>query len=453
MKYSVKTTTLLAAMWFSLPATCGERVKTACVGVADGARGRLSAPVGPVSSTVGGGPVESRNDDIGYPAAEICETEIESCDMAIKSPRYVRYGWQTVARTDITAIDPFACETGADDCGMTPEKGIECGVSACFSGRVGHNLIVAGGCNFPEMPLAAASVKRFYRGIYVADTAVMQWRKIGELPEAIAYGGSATTARGIALIGGTTATEASGMALLLNIGEDGMAKTETLPSLPCTIDNAAACSIDDKIYVAGGNVDGMPSNALFVLDLSEESASWRRLRPMPGNPRVQPSMSFGTDADGEACLYLWGGFAGRSDKRQATLETAGLKYTPSKNKWSVLEAPATPDGTEISTGGGAATTLSDGKIAVCGGVDKDIFLEALRNQTSDYLNHPAEWYRFNDRVLVFDPEKEKWSIHESNRGTARAGAAIVAGADRDFYLIGGELKPRIRTAETIHVQL
>ena len=34
------------------------------------------------------------------------------------------------------------------------ERGIEQGVSACFAGAIGHRLLMAGGCNFPEVPAA-----------------------------------------------------------------------------------------------------------------------------------------------------------------------------------------------------------------------------------------------------------------------------------------------------------
>ena len=169
---------------------------------------------------------------------------------------------------------------------------------------------------------------------------------------------------------------------------------------------------------------------------------------MPGNPRVQPVMAA---ADGK--LWLWGGFAGRHDGKEPSLELAGLVYDPAKDKWSEIQGPATPEGEKVATGGGAAATLSDGRIAVAGGVNKDIFLDALKNQAPDYLLHPIAWYRFNPRIFIFDPASGKWTAGNPDAMNARAGASMIAGDNNDLYLFGGELKPRIRTPRTLHVVL
>lgn len=48
------------------------------------------------------------------------------------------------------------------------EAGMEKGVSACYAGHIGSTLIMAGGCNFPDKPVAEGGTKRYYRGIYAA---------------------------------------------------------------------------------------------------------------------------------------------------------------------------------------------------------------------------------------------------------------------------------------------
>ncbi|MDE5568163.1 MAG: cyclically-permuted mutarotase family protein, partial [Muribaculaceae bacterium] len=144
-------------------------------------------------------------------------------------------------------------------------------------------------------------------------------------------------------------------------------------------------------------------------------------------------------------LYLWGGFASKDDKRDASLETDGLEYNPANGKWRRIDGPKTESGEEISTAGGTASTLPDGRIILTGGVHKDIFLAALSNQAPDYLSHPIEWYRFNSRVLVFDPTTEKWNLMTEDKDTARAGANAIVLPDGTIMLVGGELKPRVRT--------
>lgn len=369
----------------------------------------------------------------------------------VARPRLVRYGWQPYSTSNLINADSLPATTfkltidNMKDL-YEIEPGYERGVSAAYAGRLADGtLIVAGGCNFPcDEPLAAGAQKKFYKGIYSIDPATLELSRVGSLPQAAAYGASVSVPSGIVIIGGTADNGNLTECMLLT---PEMTVT-SLPALPKSIDNMAAAAIGNTIYVAGGNIDGKPSKDLFALDLSNPAKGWKKLKSMPGNPRVQPVMAA---ADGK--LWLWGGFAGRHDGKEPSLELGGLVYDPVKDKWSEIQGPATPEGEKVATGGGAAATLSDGRIAVAGGVNKDIFLDALKNQAPDYLLHPIAWYRFNPRIFIFDPASGKWTAGNPDAMNARAGASMIAGDNNDLYLFGGELKPRIRTPRTLHVVL
>lgn len=370
-------------------------------------------------------------------------------ERAVDRPRYVRYAWQPFTRanlissTDSLPASTFKIAIDNMDELYEIESGYERGVSAAFAGRMpSGRIVVAGGCNFPcDDPLAPGASKRFYRGIYAVDPSTTALTRIGNLPRAIAYGATVSLPEGIAIIGGTTDQGSTAECLLVT---DNLTTT-ALPSLPEPLDNMAAATVGRTIYVAGGSLAGAPSNEIFALDLDRLDRGWRKLRSMPGNPRVQPVMA----ASGSK-LYIFGGFAGRHDGDEPTLELGGLVYDTATRRWSETAGPVTPDGESIATGGGAAATLSDGRIAIAGGVNKDIFLAALIDQAPDYLLHPIGWYKFNARILVFDPATGRWTVSEPDAMNARAGASLIAGDDSDFYLFGGELKPRIRTNQTIH---
>lgn len=389
-------------------------------------------------------------------ASIINRNEIKITNMDIKSPRFVRYGWQPFTRANLVNGDNLPASTFCLEAVCAEEEmesGIECGVSGAFAALAADGrIILAGGCNFPVEPMAPTSQKKFYRGIYAANPENMQWKRIGSLDAPSGYGATVVTPVGIVLIGGTPNGVASDDVKLLSI-EGDVATISALPSLPVTLDNLAATAIGSKVYAVGGNADGAPSKSLFVLDMDNLSLGWVKLREMPGNPRVQPVMAAAVNPDGENVLYVWGGFAGRHGKVEPTLELEGLCYNPKKDKWSKIEGPKDSEGEELSVGGGAACTLSDGRIAVIGGVNKDIFLSALQNQAPDYLQHPVEWYRFNPNILVFDPKTEKWSVEVTTSDAARAGASIVAGRNADIFILGGEIKPRIRTAQSLHFKL
>ena len=144
------------------------------------------------------------------------------------------------------------------------------GVSALYAGITEDRLIMAGGCNFPDIPVADGGKKVFYNEVYATplslDTA-FRWKQVGFLPVASAYGVTISTQKGLICVGGTTADGSISDVFLLSLQEDVLV-TDTLPSLPMTIDNMAGALIGDLLYIVGGNVNGVPSADMYSLDLS-----------------------------------------------------------------------------------------------------------------------------------------------------------------------------------------
>lgn len=352
------------------------------------------------------------------------------------NPTAARYGWQPFTRANLVNGAELPASTftvsATPDSSLNPEKGIERGLSGAFAAQMPDGrIMMAGGCNFPtDTPLAPDAKKKFYQGIYAAapTDGALDWTRIGTLPAPMAYGATAVTPSGrIILIGGSNADGLSSSVHALE--PDG--SLSILPSLPRGFDNGAAAAIGNKIYLAGGNT-------LLCLDLDNAGKGWKTLREIPGPGRTQPAMA----ASGGK-IYIFGGFMGRTPGSEPTLSTDGLCYSPDKNKWSAVAGPAEPDGTPLSLGGGAAATMPDGRILAIGGVNARIFLDALTCQAPDYLSHPVEWYRFNPYACTFDPATGSWSV-EASAATARAGANLIIG-DNVAIVLGGELKPRIRT--------
>lgn len=302
------------------------------------------------------------------------------------------------------------------------EPGIEYGVSGSFGGMMGNVPVYAGGCNFPfDDPISVpASSKTFYCGIYNGLTG----ERIGSLPVKTAYGASAQTPKGLVMAGGSTAD-----AWLLTA--DGTLCD--LPPLPDKIDNGYGAAIGNTVYIVGGNINGEPSRGLVSLDLDNLHEGWKLVSVMPGLPRVQPVMAA---AGGK--LYVWGGFYGGEPK---TVHTSGLCYDPSADTWVKLPEPAPG----VTLTGGVAVTLDANRIVCTGGVNRRIFLDAITCQAPDYLEHPAEWYKFNDKIYIFHPLYYTWHCLDSNPECARAGSSTAVMPDDTILLMGGELKPRVRT--------
>jgi sialate O-acetylesterase len=416
----------------------------------------------------------AETDGIYYPAvAEIIDGQIKVYSEQVKHPRYVRYGWQPFTRANLVneaglpastfraeASERFITDIHLQKMEGFPqsEKGFKLGVSACYSGILSGNLLMAGGCNFPGVPASDDGKKKFYRGIYAAtintDT-VLAWRKVGELPVASAYGVSVSCPDGIICIGGTDGKDALTSVYKISWGRNpkaakqGKVVLETLPALPYALDNMCGTLIGGQLFVAGGNRNGKPSNSFLCLDLDRLKTGWQELPDFPGDARTQ-AVCAGQFKDGEARIFLWGGFAASTDGKPATLSTDGYCYSSLSRQWTPIATPTGNDGETISLGGGTAIAINENLILCTGGVNKDIFLAALRQPQKDYLLHPAEWYKFNDRILIYDISQNTWQEVARTPQTARAGAALV-GWDKTYYNINGELKPGIRTPEIIRI--
>lgn len=409
----------------------------------------------------------AEEDGLYEPAvAEVLETgSVKVRSDKVKSPRLVRYAWQPFTRANLVNADGLPASTfrmeartspcaivGVGDTRILPcaDRKFAKGVSACFAGITGGHILVAGGCNFPDKAAKDGGKKRFYSGIYASELtcdSLRKWRKVGALPCAMAYGVAVSVDEGVVCIGGTDGVETMKTVLLIRMNARNAAETEQLPDLPCALDNMSGTAVGRVVYVVGGNKDGVPCNDAYRLDLDDMASGWQRLPDFPGEPRVQPVCA-AVNADGSPALYIWGGFAAAHEGREASLSCDGYVFREGSGKWESCPAPATAGGEILSLGGGTAAALSNNLILCMGGVNKDIFLQALRKPAPDYMTHPAEWYRFNPHVMVYDVSRNEWSEVAEMNSVARAGAVLVGNGNRLFY-INGELKPGVRTPSVL----
>ncbi len=341
------------------------------------------------------------------------------------------------------SIEPMDGFPSADTCFVK-------GVSALYAGVLDNNLVIAGGCNFPNIPVADGGKKVFYPDVYIApltDGNSFEWKKVGTLPQASAYGVTISTEKGLICVGGNTDARSLSEVFRLSLQQDTL-HTEALPALPVTIDNMAGAWLDGKVYIVGGNVNGVPSSDMYVLDLSALEAGWTKEAAVPGLPRVQPVCA----AQGGK-LYVWGGFATVGEGREASLSVDGYAYDPVTKAWKQVATPRDAEGVEVSLGGGVALPCADG-ILCAGGVNKDIFLQALQGIHSGkpYLTRPVEWYQFNRNLMLYRPATDEWTVLANVEQGARAGAALVADGNT-YYIINGELKPGIRTNEINKIKI
>lgn len=327
------------------------------------------------------------------------------------------------------------------------EAGYGLGVSACYAATTNNVLFIAGGCNFPDAPAAEGGKKVFYKGIYrMATDKPGTWEHVGDLPDASAYGANIQDGEKWYIVGGMNSEGATGKAYCIEI-RDTISIKELSP-LPCTVDNLAGTVYDNTLYIVGGNADGKASNRIFALNVNKDS-TWKELPEMPGTPRVQPVCA-GVDGG----IYVWGGFSPATEKNEAIVHSDGVRYDIATGSWEEIGNIVGERGV-ITLSGGCAIAVDENTVIAEGGVDKEIFLDAISGryqlvEKEEYMYKPAEWYRFNHELLVFDTRSKSWQTVGNNSSYARAGAQL-ARQGKVIYQIGGELKPGIRTPDIFRI--
>ena len=333
------------------------------------------------------------------------------------------------------------------------------GVSAPFIGIINDELWVAGGCNFP-VPTTEGGKKTFYNDVYRLDKSTNKWTLQGQLPQALAYGAFVNWNNSVIFIGGQHAEGSSNKVYLIESKTEGM-QISNLPNLPVTADNTIATIVNDVLYVAGGIMDGKPSNRLFSLNLIKQD-QWVELKSFPGASRIQPCLVGLGNA-----LYLIGGFEAATTEQACELPIAILKYNITQNAWhDFAELPTNIRGEIPAMVGAFAVPVHSDAILIGGGVNRSIFeyavnltylkaietdetkLQEYSDYQKNYLKHSVDWYQFNDELYLLNVSDKTWSLAGVNKGWAKAGAGAIFMNDT-LFVVGGELKPGIRTDEVI----
>lgn len=338
------------------------------------------------------------------------------------------------------------------------------GVSAPFAGIHNNALIVAGGCNFPNKPASEGGEKVFYSDIYFLNIndKKQEWKKGGTLPQPTAYGSYVVTGNGVVCLGGQTTKGTSNDVLLLSFDDkEQIVKAKKLPSLPIGIFNADATIINHTIYITGGSSEGK-NNILYALNLNDEERGWLNIETNLKGERQQPVL-FSQNGD----LFLGGGY----DEMNAKAYSDILKFDFSSREWKHYTDIQLDGDTRTFVGTACANTSS--KTLFVGGVDYQLFSSALEriqrkqkaikednqelveelNQAgAHYMSQEPSWYKFSTNLISFDAQTKKWQSLANFSQLARAGAGIAID-NKDVYIICGELKPGVRTAEVSKITL
>ena len=310
---------------------------------------------------------------------------------------------------------------------VTPAGKMERAVSGHFAGLVDGKLTTWGGCNFPDVPCADGGQKVFYPKAYGAS--------VGVPGETIYIGG------------------------MDEKGSDASVSPSNLPSLPKGLDNFAACYGVDRIFVAGGQTDGVLNRDVYALDWPN-GKEWVKIATLPDEGRLQPCMAVQNAPEGKA-LYIFGGWTPQPSLG-GVVNTKGLKLNLKTFEWQEIASStinASPYKGDVGRGSGSVALVGScctpcgySHILFFGGVNYDIFLSAIQGKQDDqYLRHEPSWYKFRSDVLAYHTITDSWMTIPGDTALARAGAALTP-FDGGWYYSGGETMPGIRSDKISRIE-
>lgn len=376
------------------------------------------------------------------------------------------------------------------------DKGYAQGVSGHFGFFASPDwLVIGGGCNFPDTPVAQGGKKRYYAEVYAQyrpemtknfpqASEIERWSLCATLSTPLAYPHTAEEAGRLYLYGGETPQGDSDLIQTLQYDTklERLSVTTASIRLPTTRAAGATVCYEYKTqtthtldeshtsvtehYIIGGRKAGkLTTSMLRVRHLSSGKLQIDEMPPYPGEPLLKV---IAWQSEGQ--IYLIGSVAGSErDTPSATLSLSGYRYDIKRGQWMPLPLPASSfDG---ATFGGGSVIEIEGKPLLIGGVHREVFLpaiqraQAIRRASSSldsttltqlqadnrtYLEMPAEAFQFNSTPWSFDASTGSWIRGQAQQALAVADALLLKRWNESLksyiiYVIAGELKAGIRT--------
>ncbi|OJV14911.1 MAG: sodium transporter [Dyadobacter sp. 50-39] len=362
-----------------------------------------------------------------------------------------RIDWSVAAR--IPAAGSGAAGPGA-------AGDVSLGVAGAFAGWHNGALLIAGGANFPAGMPWAGGRKAYHDRIYVLKKSGSSYQWVDAvnplLKHKMAYGASVSVAGGIVCVGGESEAGTSKEAFLMQWNEARkQVDFKALPDLPVPLANAAATSIGDVVYIAGGEHAGRPSDGFFALDLSTPTPQWQTLPALP--VAMSHSVAVAQSNGKTSCVYVLGGRSATAG-RISDLHGTNFCYDPGQRKWE--QRAGISDGataTNLSAGTGIPNGAS--YIVLLGGDNGQAFTkietwnariaaaategekQRLQTEKVRFLeSHPG----FSKNIYLYNTITDSWAkIGELPEAAQVTTTAVKAGDD--LFIPSGEVKPGVRT--------
>ncbi len=321
------------------------------------------------------------------------------------------------------------------------------GVARAFAGIDNSMVLLAGGANFPDKPLAEGGKKRFHSDIYALDYTedAPIWKIVGQLPKPMGEGASVSTPKGIVCVGGAIGAEGKTLTtkVFLMRWHNGKMECSPLPDFPYSVRMPAMAADGLRVYVAGGmRPAGNTLSNVWMLDLAAKNPKWEALPALP-QECAQPVAVIQNYSHKRTGLFVFGGATIKNGNQGKALEGGWvLELAPAKaTKWESVP-PIDVKGNALAKRrtmiGASAIASGNQHILFFGGSDRVLWNEGARG---------VKDFKFGKSVLAYHTVTEKWFELGVTPFAGRCGAAVIKLPDGRILLASGEIAPGIRTNE------
>ncbi len=332
------------------------------------------------------------------------------------------------------------------------------GVAGPVTGIHNKELIVAGGANFPDGLPWNGGKKKYYNtaNVYQLKPRKLKWQhQSGNLPFSVAYAACTNTPQGIVYAGGESENGITDKVFLLQWAKKTKSLVaKELPSLPYAVTNAMATTVDNLVYVAGGETGSSVSSQFIFLDLNNLSAGWQQLPALP--KPVSNAVFVAQSNDGGTIIYLMGGRK-KNPGSTSDLSAAVFAFNTKEKSWHEKQALpyALSAGTGIAFGDndillfsgdrGETYNKTEKLIAAINAEINDVKKQQLIEEKNKLQeNHPG----FSRDVLLFNSKTNSWT--NLNQITYDAPVTTTAMNWKGCVIIpSGEIRAGIRTPQIL----
>jgi solute:Na+ symporter, SSS family len=350
------------------------------------------------------------------------------------------------------------------------------GVAGAFAGlqmsddAEANVLLFAGGANFPlpdgvEDLWDERTTKVYHDAVHalVREGDAYRWiADVGQLPQPIGYGASASSPRGVLCVGGQDAERAYADAFELTWHpETRSSRVRELPDLPETSTGGSAVWFQNALWVWTGQTGpdaSSASNHLWRLDprtLIHGFRAYPEWQPQPDLPAHGRTMAqLVVQHDGyDSALYLIGGRYVDADDPASQAAPLGLvfldevwSFHPGEGVWRQRASAPTP------MTAGTALPFGQSHVFVLGHATGEILADACEagGGSPDWstYDHPG----FPRKAWAYHTITDSW-IEAGELPANQVTTPAVRWGD-DLLVISGEVQPKVRTrsAWSFHVK-